>query len=93
MPKKYCIQPILWRVTDEDSVRFHVENDDYFGTIATILSLLEQAMDKNGGSHAAASKKILRNLEKDLMFLQRHYHISPNNKKKAITPKGRLKSQ
>ncbi len=93
MPKKYLIQPILWRVADEDSVRFHVENDDYFGTIATVLSLLEQDIDKNGGPSAAVFKKILKNLEKDLMFLQRHYHIKPNKRKRNISPKGRLRSQ
>lgn len=53
----------------QKSVKFHVESDDYFGTLATILSLLRQTSSIGKGS------KILKRLEKDLMFLQKNYRI------------------
>lgn len=90
--KKYQIKPLVWLVKDETSVKFHVASDDYFGTIATVLSLVRQEM-KKGGPRAAALKKTLDNVEKDLLFLQKHYQISPREKKKKSQPKGKLKSQ
>jgi hypothetical protein len=93
MTKKYQIKPIVRLVEDEASVKFHVASDDYFGTIATILSLLKQQIKKNDGPRTAVLKKTLRNLEKDLLFLQKNYQIKPKTKNKNITPKGRLKSQ
>lgn len=44
--KKYKIKPLVWFVRDETSVKFHVENDDYFGTIAAVLSLIKQQIKK-----------------------------------------------
>lgn len=91
MAKKYQITPLIWLVKDEDNVRFHVESDDYFGTIATILSLLKQRIKKDGCE--AAVLKSFSNLEKDLLFLQNNYQISPRIKNKKTSPKGKLKSQ
>ena len=93
MTKKYQIKPTVRLVKDEASVKFHVASDDYFGTMATILSLLKQQIKKNDGPRTAVLKKTLRNLEKDLLFLQKNYQIKPKTKNKNITPKGRLKSQ
>lgn len=53
----------------QKSVKFHVESDDYFGTLATILGLLRQT------SNIGKGNKILKRLEKDLMFLQKNYRI------------------
>ncbi len=64
---------------DEDSVRFHVQNDDYFGTIATVISLIRQKIAKECPRDALL-KKSLNNLEKDLMFLQKNYQISRKKK-------------
>lgn len=93
MPKKYKITPLLWCVRDEASVKFHVENDDYFGTIATILNLLKQQIKKSGYPETATLNKILKNLESDLLHLQKNYQIKPKSKKKKRTPKGKLISQ
>lgn len=100
MPKRYKITPLLWLVRDEASVKFHVKSGDYFGTIATVLSLLKQQIKKNGAKNAALLKKTLKNLENDLMFLQKNYHIdegspqiNPKTKNIKIRPKGKLKSQ
>lgn len=92
MPKKYQITPLLWLVRDEDSVKFHVKSDDYFGTIATVLSLLKQQIKKDGVKNAAL-EKTFKNLEKDLLFLQKNYQINPKIKNKNKIPKGKLRSQ
>jgi len=93
MPRKYTITPLLWLVKDETSVKFHVLSDDYFGTIATVLSLLEQQIKKDSAGNAALLNKTLKNLKKDLLFLQKNYQIKPKIRNRKITPKGRLKSQ
>lgn len=92
MPKKYQISPIFWLIRDEAGTKFHIKSGDYFGTIATILSLLKQKINNNGAGSAVINKT-LKNLEKDLLFLQKNYQIKPKIKNKNKTPKGRLKSQ
>lgn len=89
--RRYLIKPLVWLVKDEASVKWHVASDDYFGTLATIISLLKQQIKKDG--QTAALKTTLNNLEKDLMYLQTRYQINPKTKKRIKTPKGRLKSQ
>ena len=86
MNKKYQIKPIVYFVKDEESVKFHVENNDYFGTIAAVLSLVKQQIKKDSCPNAAILNKILKNLEKDLMILQKNYQISPKSKNKKKTP-------
>jgi len=104
MPKKYQLTPILHLLKDEASVKFHVQSDDYFGTIATVLNLLKQQIKKDGCDNAAVLNKTLNNLENDLMFLQKNYKINlrpkigpdqiiPRMKNKNNKPKGKLKSQ
>ena len=99
MPKKYQITPLLYLVKDEESVKFHIESEDYFGTIATVLGLLKQQIKKDGRLNATALEKTLKNLEDDLLFLQKNYQIGlknqikPKIKKRKMIPKGKLKSQ
>ncbi len=93
MPKKYKITPLLWLIKDEASIKFHVKSQDYFGTIATVLSLLKEQIKKSDIKNTALLEKILNNLEKDLLLLQKNYHIKPNIKKRKIMPKGRLNNQ
>lgn len=99
MIKKYKLTPILHLVRDEAGVKFHIKSDDYFGTIATVLNLLKQKIRKDGRSDAAVLGKTLKNLEKDLLFLQKNYEIKPRPqiipriKNKNNNPKGRLRSQ
>ncbi|MFA6417257.1 MAG: hypothetical protein WCW61_03645 [Patescibacteria group bacterium] len=52
------------------SVKFHVESNDYFGTLATVLSMIKQTPE-----HINKHIKSLNKLEKDLMFLQKEYKI------------------
>jgi hypothetical protein len=93
MPKKYKITPLIWCVKDEASTKFHIKNNDYFGTIATVLSLIKQQIKKDDVKNAAALEKTLKNLETDLLFLQKNYQINPKIRNKNMTPKGKLKSQ
>lgn len=52
------------------TVKFHVKSDDYFGTIATILSLIQQT-----SGDIKKYSKVLKIVVNDLMFLQRDYKI------------------
>jgi hypothetical protein len=57
----------------QKSVKFHIESGDYFGTLATVLSLIEQTIGDS--KLKRANVKTLNHLEKDLLFLQRGYTI------------------
>jgi len=100
MSEKYSIKPLVWLVKDEASTRFHVEQDDYFGTIATIISLIRQKIEKNPAAYAPDFKAALLNLEHDLTWLQTNYQIYPRKKSSAkkvvknqITPKIKKKKR
>jgi len=88
MPEKYKIKPLVWVVKDEASTKFHVSQDDYFGTIATILSLWRQNIEKNPKNINPDFYKTFKSLEKDLIWLQQNYQINPKIKKKNRMPKG-----
>jgi hypothetical protein len=55
------------------SLEFHIANDDYFGTLATVLDLLRQELE--------AGKKIekcpisLKRMTEELMYLQSNHKI------------------
>lgn len=53
----------------QKSVKFHIKSDDYFGTLATILSLIQQSY--NNGKNIY----ILKKMERDLLYLQKNYKI------------------
>ncbi|MCX6798023.1 MAG: hypothetical protein NTX66_02305 [Candidatus Falkowbacteria bacterium] len=74
--KNYKIKNLTLILRDEASVKFHVKNDDYFGTIATIISLLKQEVRNHQLKNQTKINAAFKNLEKDLMFLQRNYQIS-----------------
>lgn len=75
MPRRYHLTPIIGLLRDEASVKFHIKSDDYFGTIATVLSLLAEQIKKDRLTNAALLKTTLKNLENDLLFLQKNYRI------------------
>ena len=56
----------------KESVEFHVKNDDYFGTLATVISLIRQNLESNGLSK---NNKCLVDLEDNLVFMQSNYKI------------------
>lgn len=54
----------------QKSVNFHVKSEDYFGTLATILSLIQEKGENNKNDAI-----IMNNVTKDLMFLQDKFKI------------------
>lgn len=52
------------------SVEFHIKSNDYFGTLATVLSLIKQTPESN-----KTLIKTLSSLIKDLLYLQKEYKI------------------
>lgn len=64
--KKY---PLLF-VNDAESVDFHVQSGDYFGTLATTLSLWKQ--------QGVWPEKEYQELQKDLKYLHQAYTIKKN---------------
>lgn len=57
---------------NETNIKFHIESDDYFATLATILSLQEQGLLKN---KEFETSEILRRKIDELMYLQKNYII------------------
>ena len=55
----------------QKSLKFHIKSDDYFGTLAAILSLVNQSLKPKD----KASIRIFANLERDLLYLQKQYKI------------------
>lgn len=55
------------------SIKFHIENDDYFGTLSTILSLISQTIGDD--KYLDHNIDVLGEIEEDLMFLQDKYLI------------------
>ena len=56
-----------------DGLKFHIKSNDYFGTLATIISLIRQNIEKKEGYEL--NIETLNKVEKDLMFLQNNYKI------------------
>lgn len=59
------------------SLKFHIESNDYFGTLATILDLLRQQVFKELEN---PEKKILENKIAELLYLQKNYKIVKKQK-------------
>lgn len=93
----YKIKSNYKLLRDASSVRFHAENDDYFGTAATTLRLLKDSLSELIAKSPAEDRdlinKTFNNLENDLMILQNNYLIVAKKKASQKSPKGRLNSQ
>lgn len=59
------------------ALEFHIEHGDYFGTLATLLNLLQQGIVKKEDEEL-----ILKNLTGDLVYLQDHFTIIKKEKAK-----------
>jgi hypothetical protein len=63
------------------SLQFHIEANDYFGTVATVLDLVSQDLNRRGyDSHAGT----LTRLRDDLVNLQHSHRIE------KIDPTGKI---
>jgi hypothetical protein len=58
------------------SIKFHVENNDYFGTLATVLNLLKHDISKCG--HKMEIDVLDRKVD-ELVYLQNNYMINRKN--------------
>ena len=56
----------------EASLQFHIEANDYFGTLATVLDLVSQDLRKKGQHRNAETLRCQRDR---LMQFQREYRI------------------
>ena len=52
------------------SLEFHIEQGDYFGTLATLLDLLRQGIVERD-----REERTLKDLTGDLLYLQKHFEI------------------
>lgn len=71
-----CCTPSLLSMNKE-RLQFHLETDDYFGTLATVLDLMKQTVDREG--YTKDNDELLEKLRDDLVYLQVHYSIVPKN--------------
>jgi len=55
------------------SLKFHIKNNDYFGTLATVLSLIKEKSLDSGLTKD--DDKAIKKIIDDLMFLQKNYVI------------------
>jgi hypothetical protein len=63
---------------EERDLKFHVESDDYFVTLAASLSLMRQIVLKKTNELGVIQKKyekMLEKIERDLVFLNKDYKI------------------
>ena len=95
--KNYKIKKRQLFIKDWASVSFHVENNDYFGTAANLISLtkdlLQDSLDSINTNDVQLIIQSLDLLQKDLVILQENYHIKANRVKVHKGAKGKLKSQ
>lgn len=59
---------------NKKSIRFHIESNDYFGTLATRVDLLLQDVSRHG--YKREYRKDLEELRNELLYLQDRYVIS-----------------
>jgi hypothetical protein len=62
----------------KETVRFHVAADDYFGTLATIISLLTHFVEESNANDPGTKKAltIMEELIGELTFMQKEFVIS-----------------
>jgi len=66
-----CLRDIDEERERIDNLLNHIEADDYFGSLATIIDLIRQEMKKTNQE----LRETLHNLKDDLLYLQERYKI------------------
>jgi hypothetical protein len=65
--------------TRKQQIQFHIKSSDYFGTLATVIDLMQQSLQKDLEETIKRKRtriKTLNNLKNDLIFLQNNYQIT-----------------
>lgn len=78
-----------WLVRDEpvnldhNGLLFHVNQNDYFSTLATILRFYEESINNKNVEQNMRSlqSKTIKNVMNDLLYLDKNYIIVPKNEK------------
>jgi len=65
----------------EATIQFHIEKNDFFGTLATVIDLVSQDLQKNGQNRNA---EILQRLRDNLVYLQRSHRIAKLRDKRKL---------
>lgn len=63
------------RKEDIKSLEFHIKVDDYFGTLASILTLIDKKIENTDKDYIKISKECLKSSIQNLMYLQKNYKI------------------
>lgn len=58
---------------NKKSLKFHIENNDYFGTLATVLNLVLQNLEEE--KFKKKNINVLKDGVNNLMYLQNKYKI------------------
>ena len=58
---------------DEEALQFHIQQNDCFGTLATVVDQVRQSMEKRG---TRLDLSALSRIRDELMYLQRYYTLS-----------------
>lgn|SRR3989344_5936550 len=72
------------RKLDHASLLFHIKQNDYFSTLATILRFYEESInDKNISPQMRDLQlKTIKDVMSDLLYLNKNYVITPRDKEK-----------
>ncbi|MGE5540970.1 MAG: hypothetical protein ACM3TU_01650 [Bacillota bacterium] len=89
MSKEHHFWPSYERMPDTSihperlqELQFHLESGDYFPLLSTILGFLEEGMrqcEQGVLALAPVEAEVLENLRMDLIYLHKHYEISPKS--------------
>ena len=81
-PKYWSVNDKPKRGYDRESLLFHISKNDYFGTLATVLGLMEEIArnEKLSPEIYAWQLESLRRAGSDLLYLQENYQIVPKDK-------------
>lgn len=59
----------------DSQVLFHIEADDFFATIATVLRLARERLGTKYGAEVLLEDEIIEEVEHELLYLQKNYSI------------------
>jgi hypothetical protein len=64
----------------EASIQFHIEENDYFGTLATVIDLVSQDLRRKGHQNNAESVGTL------VTYPLKHHSLTPTDPTEALDP-------
>lgn len=59
----------------DSQILFHIEADDLFATIATVLRLARERLKEKYGADVVLENEIIEEVEQELLYLQKKYVI------------------